>query len=79
MEWLGRLIAHPPAIVEAPIRLLRKLTGRHALRIGERASNLLAAEGYRTHVSPELREEIRRHYEVDNRHLRQRLKSWAKG
>ncbi len=69
IKSLGRLIAHPPSVVEMPIRLLRKLTGRSALGIGERASNMLAARGYRTHVSPELRAEIRRYYEEDNAKL----------
>lgn len=73
IKWLGRLLAHPPPIVEGVMRLLRKLAGRSALGIGERASNLIAARGYRTHISPELREEIRRCYESDNRLLDRRL------
>lgn len=73
IKWLGRLISHPPYLVELPIRLLRKLTGRSALGLGERASKLIAARGYRTEVSPGLREEIRRYYEEGNRLLKERL------
>jgi len=73
VKWIGKLITHPPRLLQLAVAALRKVTGRQALRLGERASNLLATRGYRTHVSPQLREELRVYYEADNRELERLL------
>ena len=73
IKWIGRLIAHPPAFAVSLVKLLRKITGRSALGIAERASLLASRRGYRTSMSPQLREEIRSYYEADNRALKKRL------
>jgi hypothetical protein len=73
IQWLGRLIAHPPAFAVSLVRLLRKITGRSSLRLAESASLLISQRGYRLSISPQLREEIRSCYEADNRALKKRL------
>jgi len=77
VKWIGKLIAHPPPIARAAVRVLRKLTGRSALGIAERASGLLAAPGYSTKISPELSEEIRNYYREDNLALASRIGTWG--
>lgn len=77
VKWIGRLIAHPPRILQIAVGLLKKVMGRDALGLGERASDLFGSRGYRTHVSPELREEIHTHYEDDNRRLAELLEAKA--
>jgi len=78
--WIGRLIAHPPRFALAAVTVLKKMTGRSALGIGAKASELLAVKGYQTTISPEVREEIRRYYEDDGRILDDLLskKSWVR-
>jgi hypothetical protein len=67
--WIGRLIAHPPQFALTAVNVLKKIMGRSALGIGAKASELLAVKGYRTSISPELRDEIRRYYADDVRLL----------
>lgn len=78
VKWIGRLIMQPPAAAEWVASILRKVTRRNALGLAEWASNMFATKGYRTQVSPELREEIRRHYEDDNRMLDELLASYPR-
>lgn len=73
IKWLGKMIAHPPRLAMTVVKLLRKLSGRDSLGIGAKASELLASKGYRTSIGDELRAEIRRFYEEDNRKLQQLL------
>lgn len=78
IKWLGKLIANPPPWANRAVGVVRKLTGRSALGIGELASNLIAGRGYRTHVPPKIREEIRRHYAKDNDALSKLIgRSWG--
>ena len=77
IQWLGKMIAHPPPIAKAAVGVLKKLTGRSALGIAERASGILAAPGYSTKISAELREEIRSYYHDDNVALAGRIGSWG--
>jgi hypothetical protein len=64
--WLGRLIWNPPSIVTFAVELIKKVTGRARLGLGERAAKLIAVKGYRTEISPELRAEIRSYYAEEN-------------
>lgn len=68
--WLGRLIAHPPAVARFAVGLLKKITGRSALGIGAKAAELVAEKGYRTGIRRELRDEISRYYAEDDRVLK---------
>jgi len=70
---LGRLIFHPPEFLKKAVRLVKRMTGRPTLRIAERAAKLIAVPGYTTSIGPEVKEEIRLHYEEDNRRLARRL------
>lgn len=79
VKWLGKLISHPPPFAIAAVGLLRKLTGRDALKIADRASRLFATPGYRTQISPELRAEIRDFYAEDNRRLSALLSEKSSG
>ena len=72
-KLLGRLVAHPPKFAEAIVRIIRKITGRNALGLGERAARAIAVSGYRTTIAPALREEIRAAYQADNRKLERTL------
>ncbi len=69
IKWIGRLLAHPPAILEAPIALLRKLLGRQSLGLGAMAIKAASTPGYTTSISPALRDEIRHYYKSDNEQL----------
>ena len=73
VKWIGKLIRHPPRILQLGMRLVRKLSGRNVLGLAERASKLVASKGNQSTFSPELREEIRRYFEQDNRDLEQML------
>lgn len=75
VKWIGKLVTHPPPVVEAGVDLLRKIAGKDALGLGVRATNLFASRGYRTLVSPELREEIKAYYLEDNLSLAKLLES----
>lgn len=75
VKWLGRLITHPPRQFEVIARLIRKITGRPALGIAEWASEIFSTPGYRTRLPDDLRAEIRRYYEEDNRKLETLLRA----
>lgn len=66
IPWLGRLIVRRPAFTEKLIRPVRRLFGRQKLRLAERAAMLFASRDRQPPIDPELREEIRRYYQVDN-------------
>lgn len=70
---LTRFILQPPRIVQLPLELLRKLTGRKAFGLADRAARLLARRGYRASIPEQLREEIRDFYKEENRALEERL------
>ena len=76
-KWLARMIAFRPKFTEVLIRPIRKLAGRQRLKLAARTLRLLASKGYQTKISPELRDEIRRYYEADNRRLNDRLAAIA--
>jgi hypothetical protein len=65
-RWLGRLIWNPPKVVSFAVELIKKVTGRARLGLGERAARLIAVKGYRTEISPELEAEIRSYYAAEN-------------
>lgn len=72
-KMVGRLILHPPRVARVAAQFLRKLLGRRSLGAARRAAQLVAEPGYRTSVSPALRQEIRDYYAADNRALAERL------
>lgn len=61
-KLIGKFLNQPPRAVQIAVRWIRKLTGRRTLGIAGRASRMMASRGYRTTVSPALREEIRDYY-----------------
>ena len=69
VKWIGKLIRHPPWILQLGMRVVRKLSGRNVLGLAERASKLVASRGNQSTVSPELREEISDYFKEDNRRL----------
>lgn len=73
---LVRLIQSPPAGARRIVRRIKRLTGLRPAtqeRLIERTVRLLSAPGYKTQISPALREEIRRHFADDNRRLNELL------
>jgi hypothetical protein len=75
VKWVGRLIAKPPRIVQSAVNVLKKISGRDALGLGVRASELFSIRGYTTSISDKLREEIRDRYSEDNRQLQLMLEN----
>jgi hypothetical protein len=74
VKWIGKLIMHPPFFARWAAALLRKALRRNALHLNDTVSAIFATKGYQTNISPELKEEIRRHFEDDNRRLGELLK-----
>lgn len=70
---LARLIVQPPKFAKKLVSLLKSITGRTSLGIAARATELMAVSGYRSSVDPQVKDEIRRHYEEDNRLVERRL------
>jgi hypothetical protein len=75
---LINLLYRPPASVRRIARLFKRVTGLQAgtqEKLVEKTARLLAARGYKNKISPELADEIRRHFADDNRHLNKLLGS----
>jgi hypothetical protein len=71
---LARLIMRPPMFVRRAARVLKKLPfGTHLYRAA-RTLGLRSAPGYRSEVSPELRDQIKRYYAKDNQQLEEQLR-----
>ena len=77
VKWVGKLIRHPPRILQLAMRVVRKLSGRNVLGLAERASKLVATRGNQSTVSPGLRDEISGYFEEDNRRLDELLRKVA--
>lgn len=74
---LVRFILFPPAWARKAARVVKRLSGLEGRRIYpavHRLIGLLSAPGYKKQISPELRDEIKRFYAEDNRHLEARLR-----
>jgi len=65
-KWLGKLIVRRPQWTETMIRPIRKMLGKEKLRIADRLSLMLAHKGYRSRISPELRQEVMQYYAAEN-------------
>jgi hypothetical protein len=77
-----RFIFHPPPWLRKAVSLVKRITGLKAQTISvgvRRTINLLSAPGYKTHISEDLREEIRRYYSEDNTRLKNQLLHAANG
>lgn len=77
-EALARFIMHPPKFALKIVSLIKRLTGKPSLKLVERAAKLIEVPGYRTSTSPQLRDEIRRYYEAENRALNELLATRSK-
>jgi hypothetical protein len=74
---LVRFILYPPLLARKVARLIKRmagLEGRNIYPAVHKTVGLLSAPGYRNQISQELREEIRRYYEDDNRRLEDLLR-----
>ena len=67
-KLMASLTQIPPAWVRKSSAMLTQLTGKQ-LGILARLREINRGSGYRTSVTPELKEEIRRYYEADNARL----------
>jgi len=74
-RWRGlaRLIMRPPPLLRRMARALKRHQLGKRLYRAARAAGFSSAPGYRTDISPELRDEIRRYYAEDNRLLEDRI------
>jgi hypothetical protein len=75
---LINLLYRPPASVRRIARLFKRVTGLQSgtqEKLVERSVRLLSARGYKNRISPELADEIRRHFADDNRRLNELLGS----
>ena len=77
---LVRFLQFPPAGARRIVRWMARATGlqrRTQQGLVDKAVRLLSAPGYRTEISPKLRDEIRFYYAEDNRRLNELLASTA--
>jgi hypothetical protein len=76
---LVRFLYYPPEFVRKAVRLVKRIMGLQGRAIYQKVVPILSAPGYRKDISPELRDEIRRSYEADNRLLEERLRRSSRG
>ncbi len=70
---LGRLAFFPPPWVRYPVALVKKLLGKESLGIAEIVGKYNRGSGYKTHVTPEIKDHLKQLYENDNRRLKERI------
>jgi O-antigen/teichoic acid export membrane protein len=73
-DWFGRLLNRPPALVRYPLDAIKKILGQRTLGIGTLLGDLNSRSGYRSHIDPKLRDEIREYYAAGNARLQKRIR-----
>jgi hypothetical protein len=71
LNWLTPLLRKPPKVLVSAVQLLKRVTGIRRVGLIHAALRLNSRPGSKTHVSNELREEIRDYYADSNSSLRQ--------